>query len=47
MEGGGLLTDEAAASFGRLVEWACWTVAPGEVRVLRSPAGFHCIWAER
>jgi predicted esterase len=47
MEEGGLLTDEAAAPFGRLVEWACWTVAPGEVRVLRSPAGFHCIWAER
>ncbi len=47
MKDGGLLTDEEASSFGPLVAWACWTVPPGEVRVLRSPAGFHCIWAER
>jgi hypothetical protein len=43
----GLLTDEEASSFGHLVAWACWTVAPGEVLIVCSPAGFHCIWAER
>jgi predicted esterase len=45
--GGEPLTDAAAASLGRLVEWACWTVPPGDVRVVRSPAGFHGIWIER
>lgn len=37
----------AEAARRPLVCWAGWTAPPGEVRVVRSPAGFHVVWAER
>lgn len=46
-EAGGSLGDEAEDAIGPLLAWACWSVPAGEVRVIRSPAGFHCVWAER
>ena len=44
---GALLTAEAVEGFGPLMRWACWSMAPGEVRVVRTPAGFHVVWADR
>ncbi len=44
---GGLLTDKAAAEFGPLLLWTCWTAPAGEIRLVRTPSGFHCVWPEK
>jgi predicted esterase len=46
-ESKGVLTKETVDGFGPGVRWACWTLAPGEVRVVRSSAGFHVVWSEK
>ncbi len=42
----GLLGEEAVAAFGSLLRWACWTLHPGEVRVLRTSSGYHAVWVD-
>lgn len=46
-ENKGELTREASKGLGPMVPWTCWTLRVGDVRVVKSPAGYHAIWVEK